>query len=281
MPNASSGRIDNKSTLDGSHQRPAPFLVALRVQRRVLGALMMREVLTRYGRHNVGFLWLFGEPMIFTLGIALIWSLSKNVHNDGITPASFALTGYTSVLLWRNSVGRAQKAIEINLALLYHRNVKMFDIVLSRILLEIIGAITSFFVLMFVFNAFGLCPLPADWVMLCSGFLLHSIFSICLALAVGGLSETTELVDRLWHAFAYFLLPFSGAPFMVEWLPQGLQKIAVQIPMVSGIEMIRGGLYGSLVVPHSEPVAVLGWSAALLFYALIQFRSLQRTMEPS
>jgi capsular polysaccharide transport system permease protein len=267
--------------MQSNGERDASFVAALGVQRRVLGALMMREVLTRYGRHNVGFLWLFGEPMLFTLGIALIWSLSKNVHSDGITPASFALTGYTSVLIWRNSVGRAQKAIDINLALLYHRNVKMLDIVLSRILLEVIGAITSFFVLMFVFHGFGLCPLPADWLMLCSGFLLHSLFSICLALAVGGLSETTELVDRLWHAVAYFLLPFSGAPFMVEWLPKSLQKIAVFIPMVSGIEMIRGGLYGSLVVPHSEPFVVFAWSAALLFYALVQFRSLQRTMEPS
>jgi ABC-type polysaccharide/polyol phosphate export permease len=34
----------------------------------VLGALLIRELLTRYGRHNIGFLWLFVEPMIFTLG---------------------------------------------------------------------------------------------------------------------------------------------------------------------------------------------------------------------
>ena len=30
-----------------------------RIQRRVIWALVMREILTRYGRHNIGFLWLF------------------------------------------------------------------------------------------------------------------------------------------------------------------------------------------------------------------------------
>ena len=35
------------------------LLHSLRVQRRVIGALFMREALTRYGRHNIGFLWLF------------------------------------------------------------------------------------------------------------------------------------------------------------------------------------------------------------------------------
>ena len=41
---------------------------SLRVQGRVLVALLLREMLTRYGRHNIGFLWVFVEPMIFTLG---------------------------------------------------------------------------------------------------------------------------------------------------------------------------------------------------------------------
>ena len=42
---------------------------SLGVQWRILGALLIREMLTRYGRHNIGFLWLFVEPMIFTLGV--------------------------------------------------------------------------------------------------------------------------------------------------------------------------------------------------------------------
>ena len=44
------------------------------IQRRVISALLMREVITRFGRENVGVLWLIGEPMMFTLGVATLWA---------------------------------------------------------------------------------------------------------------------------------------------------------------------------------------------------------------
>ena len=54
---------------------PEPSLwESFRIQLRVIGALLIRESLTRYGRHNIGFLWLFAEPMFFTLGITAIWA---------------------------------------------------------------------------------------------------------------------------------------------------------------------------------------------------------------
>ena len=34
-----------------------------RIQRRVIGALMIRELITRFGRENIGFLWVMVEPL--------------------------------------------------------------------------------------------------------------------------------------------------------------------------------------------------------------------------
>src|SRR3546814_5552704 len=42
------------------------LLAGFKIQRNVVAALFMREVLTRFGRHNIGFLWMFVEPMLFT-----------------------------------------------------------------------------------------------------------------------------------------------------------------------------------------------------------------------
>src|SRR5512139_3637515 len=99
-----------------------------RIQRRVLGALLMREILTRYGRHNIGFLWLFVEPMLFTTGVTTLWTLTKSVHGSSLPIVAFALTGYSSVLLWRNMPARCINAIYPNLSLMYHRNVRVIDI---------------------------------------------------------------------------------------------------------------------------------------------------------
>ena len=65
---------------------------------RVINALLMREVLTRFGRHNIGFLWMVVEPMMFTLGVTALWLLTN--HKEGqLSVMAFVLTGYSSVVL--------------------------------------------------------------------------------------------------------------------------------------------------------------------------------------
>ena len=44
------------------------FLTGLRIQSRGVNALMIRELMMRYGRGNIGFLWLVLEPMILCAG---------------------------------------------------------------------------------------------------------------------------------------------------------------------------------------------------------------------
>ena len=63
------------------------------IQRRVIGALLMREILDRWGRHNIGFLWMFLEPMLFTLAVTILWSVSGLSHSSTIPIVGFALTG--------------------------------------------------------------------------------------------------------------------------------------------------------------------------------------------
>ena len=53
------------------------FRQSLAIQKRVIGALLIREIITRYGRNNIGFLWLFVEPLLLTLFIVLMWILKR------------------------------------------------------------------------------------------------------------------------------------------------------------------------------------------------------------
>ena len=60
------------------------FLASLRIQWRVIRALLMREVITRFGRENVGVLWLIGEPALFTLGVSALWSAAGLNHGSAL-----------------------------------------------------------------------------------------------------------------------------------------------------------------------------------------------------
>lgn len=224
-----------------------PLHRSLAIQARVIIALLMREVLTRFGRHNIGFLWLFVEPMLFTLAITAFWTVARGSVLSGLPIVAFAVTGYSSVLLWRNMPARCCNAIEPNLSLMYHRHVKVIDILAARILLEAVGATTSFVTLMLVFGAIDWMHAPEDILKVILGWIMLAWFGGALALFIGALSSRSDLVEKIWGPVSYLLFPLSGAVFMVDWLPPAAQQLILLLPMVHGVELLREGYFGSMV----------------------------------
>ena len=254
------------------------FKRSLDIQFRVIGALLMREVITRYGRHNIGFLWLFLEPMIFTGGVATLWTLLGQSHGADLPVAAFALTGYSCVLLFRNMPNRCSSAIGPNLALMYHRNVKPIYIYLARILLEIAGTTASFFVLGCIFTAIGMTEPPDDILKIMCGWLMIAWFGSGLALLIGALSERSELVEKIWHPISYLIFPLSGVAFMVHWLPLASQKYIILMPTIHGIELLREGYFGPSIHAQYDMSYMAIVNLCLTFLGLYQVRVISKTV---
>lgn len=247
-----------------------------RIQRRVIFALLMREVMTRFGRHNLGFLWLFVEPMIFTLGVTTLWTATKAVHGSSLPIVPFAVSGYSSVLLWRNMPARCIGAVDPNRTLLYHRNVKVLDIYMSRLLLEVAGATTSFIALTVFFSGIGWMDLPEDLLKIMFGWVMLAWFGSALAILLGSLSEEYEIVEKLWHPASYLLFPLSGAGYIVDALPQSAQKLALILPMVNGVELLREGYFGTHITAHYDLPYMAICNLAMTFVALAQLHKISK-----
>lgn len=239
-------------------QPRTPLLHALAIQRRVLHALLLRELITRFGRDNIGVLWLVGEPLVFTLGVTALWTMAELHHGSSLPIVAFAITGYSSVLLWRTAVARCISGIPQNTGLLYHRNVRVLDVFAARILLEIVGASASFALLALAFVALESISPPTDLLKVLAGWAMLAWFGAALALLVGAASSYSPLIERLWHPASYLLFPLSGAAFMVEWLPQQARELVLLLPMVHGVEFVREGWFGNTVRTHHD----LGYMAA-------------------
>jgi ABC-2 type transport system permease protein/capsular polysaccharide transport system permease protein len=250
------------------------------IEGRVIHALLLREILTRFGRHNIGFLWLFVEPMMFTLGVTALWSLTKSVHGSNLPIAAFALTGYSAVLLWRNMPARCIGAIEPNRSLMYHRNVRVADIFAARLLLEGGGATISFVVLSIVFMALGMIDPPENVLQVVGGWLMLAWFGVSLALLLGSLAQESELVEKLWHPASYLLFPLSGAAFLVDALPTEAQHYILYLPMVHGVEYIREGYFGSHIRAHYDLGYMALVNSALLLLATAKVRKISREIIP-
>ncbi len=251
------------------------------IQLRVIHALVLREVITRYGRHNIGFAWLFLEPMLFTCGIATLWTMTKLTHGSSLPIVAFALTGYSSILLWRNCSNRSVKAIEPNLCLMFHRNVTALDVLLARNILEIIGASVSLIVLSLGFIAFGWVSPPSNLLLVLQGWLMLSWFSLALGSLVGALTEVSEMLDRVWHIVTYLLIPFSGAAYLVDWLPHSMQGVMLWFPMVHGVEMIRSGYFGGQMHAHFDLAYFAAANLILTLFGLSAIRQVRKHLQPA
>lgn len=263
----------------GSKSKSA-ILASAGIQQRVIAALFLREMLTRYGRHNIGFLWLFVEPMIFTLGVTALWTATKSVHGSNLPIVAFALTGYSSVLLWRNMPSRVISALEPNLALMYHRNVKVIDIFLARLLLEFVGSTISFVVLSILFMFIGWLEPPQDVLKVCFAWLLLTWFGVALAILLGAISIEFDIVEKFWHPVSYLMFPLSGAAFLVHSLPAQAQTIVLWLPMVHGLEILRDGYFGSQIVAVFDLTYIVVFCLILTLFALAQLRRASRLVLP-
>lgn len=248
------------------------FWKSLRVQGRVVWALALREVLTRYGRHNIGFFWLFVEPMIFTLGITTFWTVTKNIHGSNLPIVPFAVTGYSTVLLWRNMPSRLILSLQFNVGLMHHRNVRPLDVYFARLLLESSGVTMSFTALTLFFTFMGWMDLPEDPLKVVTGWLMLNWFGWALGLTLGSISERTEVIEKLWHPATYFLFPLGGAAFIVDALPKIGQDIVLYLPMVHCVELIRDGFFGSAFRAHYDMTYVTVVSSLLTLLGLANTR---------
>ena len=236
--------------------------------RLVLHSLLLREVITRFGRHNLGALWLVCEPMLYTVGVATLWSFAGLDGTTSIPIVAFAITGYSTVLMWRNAASRCTAALEANKPLLFHRNVRVIDVFLTRIILELAGATASFVMLSLFFIFVGWLPPPINLGQVVFGWLMMAWLAAGIALTIGAGTAFSEVVDRLWHPCAYLLFPLSGAAFMVAWIPADLRKYVLIVPMVHGTEMIRQGWFGNFVKTYYSIPYMAAWSLGLTFLGL-------------
>ena len=226
------------------------FLRRSAVQGRVVHALILRELMTRFGRSNLGFFWLMGEPLILMGAVALIWSATKGPAMHDVSVLAIVLTGYTMLTLWRHIVTRAIHCIRQNAGLLYHRNVRVIDAFIARWILESVGTGLTFVIAYVPLYVFGLLDGIADPRLLGAGWAFMSWIAGGIALMLAGLSEVSDIAERMIQPAMYVILPFTGAFYLVDWLPEGLRAVVVYSPLVHASEMFRAGLLGPAVPTH-------------------------------
>lgn len=232
------------------HRKTRTLVLGWRLQARNIRALMLRDLMLRFGRDNIGFAWVVLEPMILTAGVMVVWSFTVGSTKGGLKAAEFVLTGYMPLTLWRHMTNSMLTLFRRSSSLLYHSSISLFDIAFAKLCLEFIATTAALLVVWGSLNAIGVVADVARWDLLIVGWLMMGWLAAAVGLLLAVLTEGSEIWEKFIQPIQYLLIPLSGAFAMVDWLPKWAQDIILLNPMVHCFEAFRAGYFGDSLVTH-------------------------------
>ena len=239
---------------------------------RVLHALILREMVTRYGISRLGYVWAVLEPVGFITLLSLLFSQIAHSPPIGKSFPLFYATGYIAFHWFHDISSVVAKSAFVNRPLFTFPSVTPLDTVIARFVLQVLTgvavAVVIFAGLLLILphNA-RINPLP-----LIQGFALAAILGLSLGLFnvwATAISKTWELA---WNLVSRPLLLISCVFFTYWSAPLIARDMLWYNPLVHVVGYMRAGFYPGYDATHVSPEYVLSVACALGLIGLIGLR---------
>ena len=242
---------------------------------RILSAMIMREMTTRYGRSAGGYIWAILEPVAFIMMFVLIFSQITRDPAIGRSFALFFATGVIAFTVYRDISDSTSGSFIFNKALFTYPHVTIVDAILARFILQLI---TQIFVAIIVFTGIFLFEDIKPQIKLSPIMLAISIAALT-GLSVGVLNCTLFVFSPTWQRLFNLLnrplFLISGIFFTPEMFPESLRSILLFNPLVHVVGLMRKGFYPTYEAPYINFPYMVGLPLVLMTLGLLIIRRTQ------
>lgn len=252
----------------------------LREQTTVVWALMMREVMTRFGRYRLGYLWALLTPFVH-IGFWFVIRLVVRGRGGAadMSPWLFLASGIIPFLMFMGMSSYVGGSISSNRGLLAFPPVKPMDTIIARFLLEAAILFVVSFVLFCCLIAFGEAAWPDSLLTLIAAgggmMLLGMGFGLCKAIG----SAFFPVITQFNNIITRVLYLSSGLFFDPERLPADFQYWLSFNPCLHGVQLFRHGYSHLYVTTLASPWYLLGCALAWLALGLLLERLTRHRMK--
>lgn len=247
---------------------------AWEIQRSVVYALYLRELRARIEGRWIGLLWAVFEPLAHLAVVMLLFTFVKHRLTPGIEPSLFLVSGLVPFFMFRNLALRGADAIGHNFALFAYRQVKPFDTVVSRALLEItLHSLNYVAILAFLaWLGIGVWPHQPLELLGMSAVLVSLGFGLGLSLAVL-CSDRPRLRSSIGIVFVPLYL-LSGVIFPLHGLPAEWLDWLLLNPVLHLMELSRHGFVSSYRMLEGITLAYpAAWALVLCALGMSLYRT--------
>ncbi|MGU3666174.1 ABC transporter permease [Methylobacterium sp. A49B] len=209
----------------------------------VLHALMLRDMRTRFGASIWGYGVVVLWPCVHVFMLIAIYTFQKMAAPLGDNRALFFASGAVPVLVFQYISREVMKAVIANRPLTYYPQVKLFDVILARILVEIVTGFLALVVVASVLVVIGSDPIPAEPITAMCGYLA----AILLGIGIGTINVAIIGFFPGWligyALFSIILYVSSGVMFLPSYMPEKIYYWMKYNPAMQLAEWVRSAYY--------------------------------------
>lgn len=224
---------------------------AFSIQRDVVFAIFIREMITRFSSYTLGNIWLVLEPLLMMmLFIALFGARGRGAYGFVEAPVFIFSAFLTFRLLWTYTMRQTASAKNAQ-GLLEYRQVRLFDVFMARSFIEGGLFIVVGFILAFGLVWLGYDPWPSDPLTTLAYCLVLWLFATSfgmLACMVGSFAKEIEKVVSLLTLPLMFI---SAVFYPMSVVPSQYWVFLTWNPLLHAMELIREAWF----VRYTSPVA--------------------------
>ena len=250
---------------------------ALVIQCRVVHALVMRDVKSRYGGRRLGFLWALIEPLMM-IGVFIgLFHLMGRTSQGGIPAPLFFVAAFTPFFMFRDIFSNVMMCIKGANPLLMFPQVARTDIILSSVIVDVLVSLAVLFLLLLGCVALGFEFTVDRPLEILSSLSLLIALGIGLGLVLGALTIRYEFVSSISQAFlGRPLFLTSGLFFTVDVIPAQARDLLLLNPVLQGIEAVRSAMFTQFESRYVDYTYMLLFAAFLIAFGLMLMNLFER-----
>lgn len=240
---------------------------------RSIGALMLREMSTTYGKSPGGYLWAILEPVAGVALLTFAFSFLFATPPIGSNFQLFYATGMLPFTMFTTLANRVGAALLFSKPLLTFPAVTFADAVIARFLVNLLTELLVIYIVMtgilMIYDTHAVLNLGAIFLSLT----LTALFG----LAVGTLNAFLFLRFHIWHVIWSLisrpLFLISGVFFIYDRLPADLKDWLWFNPIVHLVGLMRSGFYPTYDDYYVSIPFVIAVSLVLLLLGILMLRA--------
>lgn len=237
---------------------------AFTVQCRVLHALILRELKSRYGNRRLGFVWALIEPLMFISLFVAFFLLIGRESQGGVPVPLFFVAAISPFFMFRDIFAEVAQGTRGHQSLLMFPQVTRMDLLFSKLALNALVSIAVFIILLCGLYAIGYTFVIDSLLGVMIAFGMMILLGFGLGLVIGAFCIRYEFVQSISQTLlGRPLFITSGLFFSASMLPPAVRKIALYNPLLHCTELVRVSLFENFESRHIDLTYVMVFTLIL------------------